>query len=303
MNRRTVLALTLALSASSAALSAHAHEPTDIADLSRRIHRAPGDVHLLILRADAYLRADMPERALADLRVVRTLHPSSPHAGYMLAMAYAASGALEQAEAELDATIGAGGGSLRTHRLRGRIRAELGRLEGAVEDYEAALAHGDDLEVYRALGRALVDIGRLDEAADALRSGVQAMVGSVVLRRDLIGVLRRLGRHAEALEQIDAIRAGARVDVEWMLLRADVLAEMGRAQEAEEARRRALAEAEARLARRPSALAHALRGEALLALGRVDEAGQEARAALRLAPESERAGALSRTVARSGGAR
>jgi tetratricopeptide (TPR) repeat protein len=147
-----------------------------------------------------------------------------------------------------------------------------------------ALRHGDDVEVYLARGRLLEGLGRLAEAAQSYEMALQGDAASTALRVRLVEVERRLGRYDHALAHVDAAMRHARVDTRWLLRRAQILEDAGRRTEARRARVEALTEAERLLTRRSSPAALAARGEALLALGRADDAARDLAQAVRRAP-------------------
>ncbi|MYE22731.1 MAG: tetratricopeptide repeat protein, partial [Gammaproteobacteria bacterium] len=98
-------------------------------------------------------------------------------------------------EAIANARLAAGGeaaelaGVFRWHYLRGVVRRDRGRLDGAVQDFRAALAvraeHG--LTLYR-LGTALLDRGDVDEAAIYLRQALVADAMSAAVLEALADV-------------------------------------------------------------------------------------------------------------------
>lgn len=260
------LAFLLVCALPSAAL---AHDPVDrdIAALTARLAAAPADVGLLLARADLYRRAGRSRAALDDLLMVEALEPGSVRMLVARARVHADLGHEDEAEASLDRALEAGL-DREALGLRATLRERAGRLDGALEDHDAALSIGDSLESRLGRGRVLSRLGRTGEAIAHYRASLPAMGGAVLLRVALVEELARAARYDEALAEIDAAARGARMPARWLLRRGEVLDAAGRTGEARAAREDALAALEARLRRRSAPALELERARALLALGR-----------------------------------
>jgi tetratricopeptide (TPR) repeat protein len=268
----TLLALAAALSASPAA----AHDPPnhEIEELTEQIAAHPSGP-LLEERAELWLQEGYPDEAAADLRLAGTLAPvASADRAILWAEVWRQRGRLAEAEAELDPAVAAG--SLEALFARARIRLDAGRLEAALEDYEAAAQRRLTVDLALGHGATLERLGRWGDAVAVYGRHARRLGQATVLVSARIRALRHLGRHDEALRAIDGQLAHARAKSSWLLLRGAVLAEAGRTDEAAAALVAALDEAERVHRRRRSLATRMVRAEALAAVGRTAEARAEA---------------------------
>ncbi|UJR82676.1 tetratricopeptide repeat protein [Sandaracinus amylolyticus] len=256
----------------------------DVRALSAYLRSHPSDVAALIERSELYRREGNPEGALADLRVAAALAPDEPRVHAQRAVVLHAMGRHEEALAELDAYVErAPGPGPELLALRARILVRMERLDDAVADYDAALALREEVELYLERGRLLEQLGRIEDAARGYDEGLR-VTDAAVLRVESIELDLRIGRADRALVHVDEGLARAPARARWLLLRARALDALARQREARAARDEALTEIERRLVRRPTAALHVERGEALLALGRADDALAAATRARSLAP-------------------
>lgn len=257
----------------------------DLEEVGERILLAPGDIALLIERSELYIQEARPEEALVDLRVAAAIAPGHPRISAQRAVVLHSMGRDDEALAEIEVAIATGSAQLAADlALRARILATLGRDEDAIAEYDASLAIHEDVELYLERGRLLERAGRLDEAARGYTEGLRALGGAVILRVAAIELDLRTSRADRALARIDEVLARVPAPARWLLLRARALEGLGRSAEAHDARRAALADVDRRLVRRPSAALRVMRGQALLALGRANEALEESQRAHALAP-------------------
>lgn len=171
----------------------------------------PGDAWLMA--AEAYLRAGLPERALAALRNARTKPSTLPYVQQLLtgeALLPLGKGAealtaLLQAGEQYRQGIARGGrvvndgAPLRIvigtcHAYRG-----TGRLDEAIGAGKEAVAMAPDSAPAReALGEAYLAAGRLRDAAGLFRGAARLDAGSVTARYNLACALAGLGQREEA---------------------------------------------------------------------------------------------------------
>jgi tetratricopeptide (TPR) repeat protein len=165
-------------------------------------------------------------------------------------------------------------------RYRGDALLALGRIDAAVEAYQAAV--GDDPDDWQAVlgwGRALLGRGSLKEALDRFLATTEARPSLTQGWRELARTLEALGRHREALTALERAEFGARQDPEFWGLRARVAMAAGQPLLAARFHAREL-----RLDRSRAA-SHCARGRALLELRELRRALDAANMALRLEPE------------------
>jgi tetratricopeptide (TPR) repeat protein len=277
---------------------------SDLIALDAHLAAHPTDVGAVIQRSELYLRDGQPDEAIADLRYAEALQPGDPRISAQRAAILRSLGRLDEALAELDACIASWASPpMAVYALRARVLAALERREDAIADYDAALALGDEVDLYLERGRLLLSLGRLAEAARGYEEGMLAASGATVLRVAAIEAYLRAGMPERALVLADGGAAISPARARWLLLRGSALEALGRTGDATRARLDALAEIDRRIAARPTVALRVDRGEALLALGRVDEAAHEARLARALSPRLASVLELEAHVARIGGAR
>ena len=272
--RRIPLAFAASVLAFATPGAVHAHDAPqeEIRELTEELARAPHDTALLLERAEIWLQEHQPERAADDLQLARSLRAGLDHerAALLGAEVWMQRGRPAEAEAELDPAAEAG--SLKALAARARVREAGERLEPALEDYDAVLERQLTVELALGRGRVLEALGRGEEAAAGYALHAARLGGAVTLRLARVAALRRLGRHDDALGEVDAIAALSRVDSRWLLLRGDILEDAGRATEARAARMEAVEQARRLLGRRGSVAVRLTYARALLAAGRRAEA-------------------------------
>ncbi len=276
----------------------------EIEALSQRLEVAPQDASLLLRRADLLRRAARYDEALDDLALAEaTAEDTSKvylvraridvdlgHEAHALRLLESALSSMNDADrAEANAIVA-------------RIHEEAGRVDEAVEAYDASLALRDDVGLYLARGRLQVFAGRFEDAISGYEAGVQILAGPAILRAELIELHLALHQPERALVHADALVGQARATARFRVMRARVYEAQGRADLARAEREAALADAERVLARRGSALARLERARALLALGREAEARSDLRRVVRRAPALSEARTLLHLV-ETGGAR
>jgi tetratricopeptide (TPR) repeat protein len=251
-------------------------------------------------RAELLRRAGHPADAAADLRVVARLDPDNRPLKLERALVAIDRGQRRAARRDLDAFLATGDGTVLAHATRAQLRQHAGELADARADYDAALAIGPTPELY--LQRA--DVDEADDDLDAASRGLaEGCAGTtsppVVLLLRRLDVERRRERFDLALEVVDTMLRGAPHRAEWILERAEVLSALGRDGEALGERLRALALANAALARRGSANHRLARARVYLALGRPADALPDLRWVVAHAPALTEAPALLRRAEES----
>jgi tetratricopeptide (TPR) repeat protein len=264
----------------------------DIERETRSLEEDPGDAEARLRRARYYRLDGQPEKALADLEHATRVAPDDARFHLERGLSFAALGRDMDAESELSVFISQTGGNPSAFTERARIRAETERPDLAIADIEAAITLGPSLDLYLEKGRLLESRARYAEAAAVYREALTRLGDSPLLRRALVAALIVLERYDEALTAIDGVLARGVLETQWLLQRGEVLERMGRAEEAREARLRALSKANASLGKRPTSANLVSRAEAHLTLGDRDAARRDLEQALRNSPQMERARAM-----------
>ncbi len=277
-----------------------------LAELDRIVTASAADVELRLQRAEALRRANRSEEALAELRVAEALRPADPRVTLIRARIAVDTERWSAARTLLDAFLAQHGPHAEALSLHARVLRQAGDTAGALRDLAALVALGDDVDAHLERASLLAHEGRLREAHDALAEGAFA-TGSAVLYERLADSALALGRFDDALAHLDCARAEGPLHARHLLTRARILDTAGRQAEARADRLAARADAEARLARRTTAVALAERGEALLGLGEHARGIADLQAALALVPRLPEArrllDAATRDAQPAGGAR
>lgn len=138
-------------------------------ELRRADELAPGDPAAGLALASLRLRQGESDFALARLREILQKHPGLIEAEYLLAEGLFDQGDVPGARAQLDGIIATKDASDRelvpSYRLRSRVRAKEGNLEGALADLAWILARNPlDVVAHAATAHLLLDAGRYSEA-------------------------------------------------------------------------------------------------------------------------------------------
>ncbi|MGE3635596.1 MAG: tetratricopeptide repeat protein, partial [Sandaracinaceae bacterium] len=263
------------------------------------VERSPAEPSLRLRLVERLLEAGRVDEAATEVGMLAALAPDAPTTRYAEARVLVARGEPDEAMRALDAllatTFDASAAS-----LRGELREEAGDFDGALVDYEAALAVAPSIDLFLGRARMLERRGEPLLAQRGLEEGIEASGGSIVLRDHAVALARRSGRYDDALALIEPVVARTPSATYWRVLRAAVLADLGRAREARRELDQALALADAQVARRGSPLALQERARVLVELGRLDDARHDLTRALARAPSLIDA---RRLLAMAGGAR
>jgi tetratricopeptide (TPR) repeat protein len=226
------------------------------------------------------LDAGDPSGARALLEPLARTAPGFAEAAHLLAVAYLRLGAPSDAEAHVRRAIGLNPRQSMVHVTLGDVLAALNRRTDAERAYQAALAVDPRLRpALRQLAQHLLDEGRAAEALallDPVFAG--APTADLGLLSVYAGALKLAGRKNEAcIVYRKAVDAAPRSGVAEHNLAA-LLGDLGRNDEAATAAQRALAKG----LNAPET--HVVRGRALLALGRNEEAQACLETAVNLRP-------------------
>lgn len=168
-------------------------------------------------------------------------------------------------------------------RLLGRLYLSKNQPEASLEQFKALLALSpNDADAHASLGDLYASMRRYDEAEASYRALVAARPNSAENYMRLASMLigsQQPGKAVEVLERASQLSPDS---PEPHLRLAEVLVQLGRPEQALERASRALAIA-------PTDMAHNLMGVALASNGRVAEALEHFRTAVRLAPNNQSA--------------
>lgn len=287
----------------------------EIAALRRVLLRDPADLRSLTALAQALFDAGRHREAIARLRQRVGLRPMDPEAHRDLGMALAQVGSTKEALLSLKRSIaieprsavtrvdlanlllqgGQGDEAARHYRSAiafdaswsvphanlGGLELSRGRAHEAIAHFREALARDvDRAEAASGLGSALLAVGRIDEAVACLRSASLRLPDDVLIGLGLGRALRAAGLVDEAIAVHDALTvAHPDLVMGWDELALD-LWEIDDFQRALAAARRSVGIDPLR------AVSHIHLGNILADTGRVAEAKQAYRHALKLAPRS-----------------
>lgn len=265
------------------AASAHQGPHAELEALDRALADRPGDVDLLLRRAEVHRRENHLAAAMADLTVVEHLAPSRRELWLERGLTRAAGGDHAGAEADLSRFL-EGSPSALAFVARARSREARGRNGEARADYDAALRLRPEPETYLARGRIDEAENKLDRAAAGYEEGLRALGGAVSVRLALIRVETARGRHDRVIALCDEAMAAAPIKSDWLLTRAAAHAAAGRAAPAQADRAAALREIDEAIRRRPNDLARVTRARALITMSRIPEAIRELEGVVTRAP-------------------
>ncbi len=173
---------------------------SDKADILRT--RRQGQRHRRLV-ARVRLRDRLGDMTAHDMTVSLTL----PQA-FDVALKFYAAGQFAEAERVCLRILSADAGSAATLNLLAVIDASLGRPEGALANYDRALAlQPDFIQALNNRGAVLKAMRRHDEALESYDRALALRPDHIEVLNNRAGVLQSLGRHREALEGYDCVLA------------------------------------------------------------------------------------------------
>lgn len=275
---RRVLGMCLGFSimlAAPPAATAHPGLHHDIERVTASMQTEGDKAGLLVERGYYYrLEGDL-KASLRDLDEAIRLNPDLNSIYAQRGLTLAGLGRFEQAEADFDRFIGAGGLSSPVFLARARIRATDGRVTAALADYDKAIEIDLDVDAVLERARFLESHGKSARAAKGLRDAIPKLGGAVILCDALIDVEVAQKRYPQAISLIDQQLTSAPVKTGLLLRRADVHEKAGQPAQARQDREQALIEAHKVLSKRSSGIHLFSRAKVYVALGRLDEAKRD----------------------------
>ena len=220
-----------------------------IQEISKKIEAAPKDASLRAWRADLHRFARDYDAALADCEAARLLAPRDAQVCTVCGRVLADAGYPRAAKAVAETGLGAAPDDPELRMLHARMLAKLGDALGAWDDYGAVIhgvaAPSPDLFLERSDALAAAGSEHLDRALGGLEEGIMRLGPVVTLELRALELEEKLGRVDAALMRIDRLMADAKRTETWQVRKGDVLHRAGRAKEAAESYRAALAALEA----------------------------------------------------------
>jgi len=255
------------------------------------VRSQPDDVNTRILLANALYDEERYEQAAEEYRVVLQHEPDRAGVRATLAGALMGQESWALAAQTYREVIGAEPGVRSHHSNLGFCLSRLNENEEALKEYRSAMAlppDDDDLpevDVFNA-SVTLTQLGRWDEADEVLKTYLDEHSGVRLLRRQRGSVLKSLGRGDEAVQELDAAIASSAASLVGQpgpehdhYLQGDILMfDLHRYALAAEAYSAAVKRRQ--LDNRSYPEAHIQLANALLQMGRLDEAVEHGRLAM-----------------------
>lgn len=233
-----------------------AHEDLhgQIEEVSRTIAKTP-TAELYLKRGELQRVHEDYGAALSDYEAAEKLNPRLDAVWLCQGRALLEAGHPGPARLALDRFLQRMPGHAAGHLFRARAQAKLARGQPAVDDYDRAIALSVEPlpEYFVERAALLADLGELEAALGGLEAGMKVIGPIPSLQLPALEIELKLARHEAALRRVDGLIAAAERKEQWQARRAEILAQAGRAAEAREAGRAALASIENLPARMRSA--------------------------------------------------
>ena len=280
--------LALALGSLGVVQPATAHPGLDpeIEKITEQLIRDPDNVDLLIRRGQAYRSNGKFLESLLDLERAWLRNRDNRPVAFHRAMTLSALGRDKEAEAALDSFLQDEADPKRVFALaeRAHIRARTGRVEQAIADYTSTIQLHPTIELYLKRGQLQESLGKPEAAAAGYHEGLATLGDAILLKKGLIRVQIAQQQYGEALALVNDEIARSSVKTPWYMQQAKILALMGQSDPSRLAYEQALSDANRVLAKRPTALQLLARAEIYQAMGRMEDAKRDLRAAIQKAP-------------------
>lgn len=294
MGGMACLALTLGCLGFVQMAESHSGLDPEIEKITEQLTKDPNNVDLLVHRGQVYRSNGKFLESLLDLERAWLLDQENRTVILHRALTLSALGRNEEAEAALDYFLQEESDPKRVFALaeRAHIRARTGRVAPAIADFTLAIQLHPTIELYLMRGQLQESLGNFENAAAGYQDGLAKLGDAILLKKGLIRLHIAQKQYGEALALVDEEVARSSVKTNWYLQRAEILALMGQPDAARLAYEHALSEADRVLGKRPTAIQLLARAEVLNAMGRVEEAKRDLRAAVQKAPHFAEADAL-----------
>ncbi len=281
------------------AAASHPGVAPEIDEITHKIENNPNNVDFLIKRGELYRSNKDHIKSLSDFERAGQLESGNPEIFFQRGLTLAALGRDVDAEVDLgkflesenlkgNGSNNSSGKNVSKNAIalaeRAQIRAKMGKSELALADFNSATQILPVVGVYQARGDFLESEGKLAEAASGYREGLARLPHAILLKESLIRVEIARNHFNQALALIDEELVRAPIKTEGYLRRAEVLSAMGNAEAAGVAREQALAAVNQTMKKRVTAMHRFSRAKVYVALGRLKEAKDDLRLAIKMAP-------------------
>jgi tetratricopeptide (TPR) repeat protein len=144
-----------------------------IPELQRARQQVPGNLQVITLLGDCYLRTDRNKDVIALLTPIQQANPNEPAFQYMLGMALLRDGQVTRAQTIIDPIL-RDGDSAQADLLMGITKFMSADFSGARDDFAKAITLNPNLpEAYKYSGLALLSTGDQDAARSAFEKALQ----------------------------------------------------------------------------------------------------------------------------------
>ena len=205
--------------------------------LSDSLKQNPDHVASLLERADLYRRHRDFDEALADLRRVRLLSPTSNAVRYLTGLTLLEQGELKEAEVELKAFVSRSPISPRGYLALARVFTQQERHLSAAQAYELVVENQTTptpdhylarAHAYRAAGKPY-----LTRALEGLEEGIESMGPLITFQRLAVEIAVDQGNYQDAIDRVDKVLQTIGRKETWLVRKANILSLSGRKEEAE----------------------------------------------------------------------
>ncbi|MGP0591577.1 tetratricopeptide repeat protein [Nitrospira sp. T9] len=278
--------------------TAHSGLEPEIQEITEKLIKDPNSVDLLVRRGQVYRSNGKYVESLLDLERAWLLNRENRTVVLQRALTLSALGRDKEAESALDYFLQEESDPKRVFALaeRASIHARNGQTELAITDFTSAIQLQPTIELYLVRGKLQETLGKLEDAAAGYQDGLGKLGDAILLKKGLIRVRMIQKQYSEALALVDEEIADSSVKTSWHLKRAEILEHMGRPDEAKLANEQALAEANRVLGKRQTAMQLLARAQVYQAMGRIEEAKNDLRVAIKKTPHFDEANELLKTL-------
>lgn len=234
--------LILATFVSAAALLAHGSLDAQIENATRALAADPGNAQHYVRRGELHRLHRDWRAALADFEAAEKRNPGEPAFVLGRARVHFDRGQLGEAVAALNGYLRLRPDSEAALVLRAQSHSGLGSFELAAADFAAAIRVSREPQPDYFLGeaRARLAAGEASGALAAIDSGLARLGAVPALEEWAIDEMTSRGRHAEAIARLDAVLARTARQETLLARRAELLMAAGRVEEARDCYRLAL---------------------------------------------------------------
>ncbi len=173
-----------------------------IAELQRAKQQTPGNLQVITLLGDCYLRTGRNQDVIDLLTPIQQANPTEPAFQYLLGMALLREGQVTRAQTIIDPIL-RNGDSAQADLLMGTSKYMTADFAGARDDFAKAITLNPNLpEVYKYSGLALLSTGDQDAAKAAFEKALQSDPNDFDANLHLGALIRHDEKYDEALKYL-----------------------------------------------------------------------------------------------------